>query len=115
MEKKRALLNVSLAFAVLFSILFQSLHSLEHLVEQLTTEICEHAHSDSKAEFTHEHHKFDHCAICDFTFSSFVGTTSYQCSAILSRIEVPYFSFYCELPISFSGCSYSLRGPPFIV
>lgn len=104
-------MNLVFAIAVLFSILFQSLHSFEHLEKEFSEKQCHHQYH-SPSEITHQHHNFDHCFVCEFTFASFIApeTYSYPSHSVLRTI--PYFFTATETPESFSGCSYSLRGPP---
>ena len=115
MKKKFAFLNVMLMIAVLFSMLFQSLHSFEHLAKQLAEKKCLHEYNSSH-EITHQHHNFDHCFVCEFTFASFISpeTRSYKLHSEYSK--TPRFFTLTETPKHFSGSSYFLRGPPaFIV
>lgn len=101
--------------AVLFSMLLQSVHSFEHLSKLFSEEKCHHKYT-GKDEITHQHHPFDHCFVCEFTFSSFLEaqTLSFQSHSI-SR-EIPYFFTSTQTTERFSGSAYSLRGPPkFIV
>jgi hypothetical protein len=57
---------------VLFSILFQSLHTYEHFKAIASTE-CHHKYSHGEPEITHQHHNFDDCKVCHFTFGSYVS------------------------------------------
>ncbi|MFI0492139.1 MAG: hypothetical protein ACH345_11650, partial [Flavobacterium sp.] len=74
MKKKLILINFTLMIVVLFSILFQSFHSYEHLAKELSQEICHHKYNLHKTEFTHQHNNFEHCSICEFTFSNYIPT-----------------------------------------
>jgi len=112
MKKNKLILSLSLVVTVLFSILFQSLHSYEHVVKQLSEEHCDHKYNVSGTEITHQHHKADHCDLCQFAFGNYIFPKdfSYQlCSCI---DEIPYFFTESETFISFPGSLYSLRGPP---
>lgn len=116
MKKKQSIINFSLMIAVLFSILFQSFHSYEHLAKQLSQELCHHKYNLHKTEFTHQHHNFDSCFVCDFTLSSFVSAETFLYTLQFAHTEIPHFFTANETPKRFSGSSYLLRGPPnFIV
>ena len=94
---------------VLFAILFQSLHSYEHILEDKAT----FTHLDSSKKDVHANdHNHEKCFVCEFTFSSFVGTefTSFQFKQSFEAIA--YSFFYNETPSFFSGSQSSLRGPP---
>lgn len=95
--------------AVLFAILFQSLHSYEHILEDEFT--ITHTNSSQKDLHANDHHH-GKCFVCEFTFSTFIGTefASFQFKPSFEAIE--YSFFYNEIPTIFSGKSTSLRGPP---
>ena len=111
MKKKKLIINLSLAIAVLFSMLFQSYHSYEHLAKQLSQKECHHKYNSS-SEITHQHHNLEHCYVCEFSFGSYISpdTFSYQLNA--DYLEIPYFLTVNEAVIPFSGSLYSHRGPP---
>ena len=100
---------------VISAILLQSFHSFHHLEQFVTEKHCHHKYALNKTEIGHAHEGFDHCFICEFTFSSSVDVTS---------VVMPkeYNLFYNKLSflltsenISFySGSSFSLRGPPIV-
>lgn len=115
MRKKLVGLNWVLTLAVLFSILFQSIDSYGHFAKLRTEKHCLHEyHSD--AEITHQHHHLDHCFVCDFTFSSFISPETFSFKPLLTYPKKTSLRHVNELIVSFSGSSYSLRGPPnFIV
>lgn len=115
MKNKIVITNVFLMMSVLFAILFQSFDSYKHLEEQFSEIQCHHKHQGSNSEITHQHHNFDHCAVCDFTFSNFIAAENYFYCLRFSHSETPYFSTDSETPSRFSGSSYSLRGPPFSI
>ena len=111
MKKKKLIINLSLAIAVLFSMLFQSYHSYEHLAKQLSQKECHHKYNSS-SEITHQHHNLEHGDVCEFSFGSYISpdTFSYQLNA--DYLEIPYFLTVNEAVIPFSGSLYSHRGPP---
>lgn len=95
--------------AVLFAILFQSLHSYEHILDKKST----FAHSDTSKKDVHTNdHNHEKCFVCEFTFSTFIGTefTAFQFKQSFEAIA--YSFFYNEAPSFFSGSHSSLRGPP---
>ena len=112
MKSNKLILSLSLVFTVLFSILFQSLHTYEHISKQLSEKHCEHQYNVSGTEITHEHHNIDHCYVCHFTLGSYITPTNLSYQLYSSNAEIPYFSIDQKIVITFSGSSYSLRGPP---
>ena len=100
---------------VISAILLQSFHSFHHLEQFVTEKHCHHKYALNKTEIGHAHESFDHCFVCEFTFSSSVD---------LAAVVMPkeYNLFYNKLSflltsknISFySGCPFSLRGPPIV-
>lgn len=100
---------------ILAAILLQSFHSFHHLEQFVAEKHCNHKYAQNKTEIGHSHTDFDHCFVCEFTFSS---------SAALAALVMPkeYNLFYNKLsflPTSenipfYSGCSFSLRGPPLV-
>jgi hypothetical protein len=111
MKKKLVLLNWALTVAVLFSILFQSVDSYGHLATQRTEKQCHHKHN-SNAEITHQHHKFDHCFVCEFTFSSFISPETFAFQTQIIHQEKPFLLSVNKVFVPFFGSSHSLRGPP---
>jgi hypothetical protein len=112
MKKRIAIANFGLMLAVLFAMLFQSLHSFEHIAAEFTEEHCYHEYGATKTEITHQHHKADHCIICDFSFSNFIPAEAFAFRPVFFQQQIPYFATVPEVPFSFSGSVYSLRGPP---
>ncbi len=116
MKKKLVIFNYSLLTAVLFAILFQSVHSFEHIVKQLTTKHCDHKYNRDVTEFTHSHNDFDHCFVCEYSFSNYTPTAFYSFE-FYNVVSDTVRSFgFGENCIVFSVSTVSLRGPPsFIV
>lgn len=113
MKKKQLLLSLSLAMTVLFSILFQSLHTYGHLATQFSQTECHHKHNvKHSAEITHQHHSFDDCKVCHFSFGSYVTPLQFAYKLYDNYKAIPYFSGERQKVISFSGSLYALRGPP---
>jgi len=94
---------------VLFAILFQSLHSYEHILKEESTF---KQFDPTKKDVHANDHNHEKCFVCEFTFSSFIGTefTSFQFKQSFEAIA--YSFFYNETPSFFSGSQSSLRGPP---
>lgn len=115
MKRKQLILPFTLALTVLFSILLQSLHSYEHLGKQLSYKICVHDHSKNKAEITHQHQVFEHCAVCQFAFGSFLHAKVTAYHFFSGFQSIPFFDLKKEEIISFSGSLYAHRGPPSFV
>ncbi|WP_313806588.1 hypothetical protein [Flavobacterium sp.] len=96
--------------------MFQSVHSYEHLVQQFTEEHCDHKYDFSQTEFTHSHHDFDDCFVCEFSFSNYIPFEFFSFNFRSVHNTTESISFFVESPIVFSGSFFSLRGPPaFIV
>ncbi|MCD0464112.1 hypothetical protein [Flavobacterium sp. ENC] len=112
MKKKQLILSVSLALTVLFSILFQSIHSYEHIVKQLSEKQCHHDYSDPSGEITHQHHNYDLCYVCHFSFGSYLVPEEFSFDFHTSHKEIPYFFALSEKIFPFSESAYLLRGPP---
>jgi hypothetical protein len=111
MKKNKLIISLSLAIAVLFSILFQSIHTYGHLEKQLSQKQCHHKYSSS-SEITHQHHNFDHCNVCEFSFGSYISPKQFPYQLYSTYKQIPYFIGAKETVLSFSGSLYSLRGPP---
>lgn len=111
MKKRLSLINSVLATAVLFSMLVQSLHSFEHLSKLFSEKECHHKYT-GKTEVSHQHHPFDECFVCEFTLSAFVHPALYAFSFPVIENHLPVLNRTAESIISFSGITYSLRGPP---
>ncbi len=101
-----------LMVAVLFSMLLQSVHSFEHLSKQFSHKQCHHKYT-GQTEISHQHHPFDHCFVCEFTFSNFITPDTFSYNLHFTTGLMPYcFSVPTEIILSYPGSSYSLRGPP---
>jgi hypothetical protein len=115
MKKKQLIISLSLAVTVLFSILFQSLHTYEHFIKQFSSTECHHKYSHGEPEITHQHHNFDDCKVCHFTFGSYVSPEVFAYSLQTNYKQTPYFFEKGKIFISFPGSLYSLRGPPSVI
>lgn len=115
MKKRLVIVNVFLALAVLFAMLFQSVHSYEHLAQQLSEKKCHHQYS-SKHEITHQHHNLEHCYVCDFKMSQFVGEPIFIFKSQNPIIHSGY-TFFKSRTITefFKGSLFVLRGPPVFI
>ena len=111
MKKRFAIINSVLMAAVLFSMLLQSLHSFEHLSELFARKECHHKYS-GQTELSHQHHPFDDCFVCEFTFSAFISPPHFHYPLHFAQGFIPYRFVQTETVFSFPGSSYSLRGPP---
>jgi hypothetical protein len=99
---------------VLFTMLLQSVHSFGHIQELFTEKECHHKYSGD-VEISHQHHPFDHCFACEFTFSSYVSPEIHFFQSITENNFTPYFSFYTKkISLQFEGSSIALRGPPVV-
>ena len=114
MKRFFAIINLVLSITVLFSILCKSVHSYEHIFEQLSQKKCNHQQL-SGTQITHDHHGFDHCFVCEFTFSNFTSSGFFTFDFIKSvaRFQTnPFIS--SEKIYVFSANFFSLRAPPII-
>lgn len=103
---------MSLVTVVLFTMLGQSIHSFGHLHQLFSEKECHHKYT-GQTEISHQHHPFDHCFICEFTFSGYVTPEIYVFEIVTKDNFTPYFSFYSkEFLLQFKGSLFSLRGPP---
>lgn len=115
MKKRQFITSVSLALMVLFSILFQSIHSYEHIVKQLSEKQCHHDYNDPSGEITHQHHDYETCFVCHFTFGSYVVPDQAAFQFHILNKEIPYFFTLSERVFSISESLYLLRGPPAVL
>ena len=114
MKKSLTNLCFGLSVVILFSILFQSVHSYEHLAKQLSEKKCHHNHV-SDHEITHEHHKFEQCFVCDFSFSNYISSDIFDFKLnekfVFSTLT---FTKSKEITQYFKGSLFALRAPPMI-
>ncbi|WP_353082840.1 hypothetical protein [Flavobacterium sp.] len=113
MKSKYALISMIFGLAIVFAITLQSVHSYDHITRAFSEKQCHHKYAANKTEIGHSHHDSDHCFVCEFTLSS--------CSQIiLEDYFLKTHSFFKKVTFFhstenisfFSGCIYSLRGPP---
>lgn len=100
---------------VLFSILFQSLHTYEHFVTQFSKTECHHKYNVTQTEITHQHHNFEDCKVCHFTFGSYVSPAQFAYKLHPNYQLIPYFFEKGVAVFPFSGSLYSHRGPPTLI
>lgn len=112
MKKKQLLISISLAVTVLFAILLQSFHTYGHFVKQFLQTECHHKYNGTNPEITHQHHNFDDCKVCHFTFGSYISPIEFANKLNTNYAALPYFLESGDAIISFSGSLYSHRGPP---
>jgi hypothetical protein len=117
MVKTCKFISLFFGLAVLFAIVLQSAHSFSHLEKEFTTKECHHKYAKNKTELTHAHHNFDHCFVCEFTFSTSIRSDFPAFNFKKAQIPVSYSFFYSkEITQSFRGSLFALRAPPsFIV
>ncbi len=97
---------------VLFSIFFQSLHTYVHFVEQFAQTECHHKYNVTHTEITHQHHAFEQCTVCHFSFGSYVSPEVFTYKVYTNYKLIPYFFSASKKDVLFSGSLYSHRGPP---
>ena len=97
----------------LFALLLQSGHSFVHLEEELDQKQCHHKYAKNKTEFTHAHHKLDHCFVCEFAFSSALKSEVTSFRVVKEAIPVSYSYFHSrQITQAFRGSLFALRAPP---
>ena len=97
---------------VLLSILFQYGHSYEHAAQQLSEKKCYHKYNSSQ-EITHQHKDLEHCLICNFRLSAYVGPNI----SVFEFKKIIFPSGYNvlnsrEITQFFKGSLFALRAPP---
>lgn len=113
MQTKKLLISISLAITILFSIGLQLLHSYEHHAKQFADKECHHKKNTfGEPEITHQHHSFDDCKVCHFSFGSYVSPKAFAYRLISNYKQVPYFDHAQEKIYIFSGSMCAHRGPP---
>ena len=117
MKKKYTVISLFFGLLVMFALLLQSMHSIHHLEEAFVEKKCHHDYSKSNAEITHSHHHFDHCFVCEFTFSTAVNTAFFSFEYKNPEVATSYSFFHSrEITQFFKGSRFALRAPPtFIV
>ena len=112
MKRRFVIVNLMLIVVVLFSMLLQSLHSFEHLAKLFSEKECHH-HYSQKTEINHQHHPFDHCFVCEFTFGSYLETAFFSLkNRITVTISQQYTFLYKHTSQFFKGSLFALRAPP---
>lgn len=113
MKGKYSVISLFFGLAILFAILLQSLHSYHHIEVALSEKHCNHKYAVNKTEISHSHHDSDHCFVCEFTlnYSSQLRLEDYFLTAHSYFRKVTFFHSAENISF-FSGCIYSLRGPP---
>jgi hypothetical protein len=112
MKNKKVIIGLFLSLAVLFSILFQGFHNYEHFLKLLAQKECHHKYNVTNTEITHQHHKYDQCDVCQFTFGSYISPEIFTFQFHTNYKFAPHLFEKSELVILFSGSLYALRGPP---
>lgn len=117
MNIKLKIANFFLLLLFLLATTLQSFDAIHHFREEAKIEKCYHKYSKNKTEISHAHHQFEHCKICDFTFSTFTYNSIVKFSFKKPEIHQEYSFFHSkEITQFFKGSLFSLRAPPcFIV
>ncbi len=97
--------------AVLFTMLGQSIHSFSHLHQLFSEKECHHKYT-GQTEISHQHHPFDHCFVCEFTFGTFLSPNYFRLQ--LHPDFTPTFQLFgkFDLVIVLLNNQNFLRGPP---
>lgn len=116
MNKKNSILGFVFGGLILLALLLQSFHTTSHLVTLLSEKECHHKYHSNTTEFGHAHHDFDHCFVCEFTFST--SLKSDFCVFEFKKID--FFSGYAvsrskEIVNHFKGSLFALRAPPIFI
>lgn len=102
---------------VLAAVLLQSIHAIHHIDESFKEKKCHHIYAKNKTEITHSHNNFEHCFVCEFTFSNSVTSDFFTFQYKKSTFLTSYSCFHSkEITQFFKGSLFALRAPPsFIV
>ena len=111
MKQKQFLIRFFFALALLGSLVVQSFHGLEHLEKQFAEKACAHKQLNS-SELTHQHKGFEQCLVCAISFQSGIISAKFQYQIATTPEVAKHYFFNFPTVISFSGSTYSLRGPP---
>ena len=113
MKRKDSILSMLFGLAILFAITLQSVHSYDHIQKAFSEKQCHHKYAANKTEIGHSHHDSDHCFACEFTLSSYsqIKLEDYFLNPHSFYKKATFF-LSAENISFFSGCLYSLRGPP---
>ncbi len=113
MNKKNSILGFVFGVFVLLALFLQSFHSTSHLVTLLSEKECQHKYNLNKTEFGHAHHDFDHCFVCEFTFSTSLksdfSSFDFKKTAFFNSYSVAHSK---EIINHFKGSLFALRAPP---
>ncbi len=113
--KKRAILYAwSLILSLGFATVFQSVHEVSHgIISQ--AELCHHKYGSSNHEITHQHHNYDNCKVCAFSFTQVAWfDLNFQTVFIKNNCDKSAVKLLTEV-VSTRLPSKFLRGPPQIV
>lgn len=116
MKNRITIVSLSFSIMVMAAIFLQSLHSFHHLEKFLSEKHCHHKYAKNKTVINHQHHDFDHCFVCEFTFSNSIKSDFLSFN--FKKVEIPFpISFFQSKGIieSFRGSLFALRAPPFVV
>lgn len=116
MNNKNSILGFVFGAFILLALLLQSFHSTSHLVTLLSEKECHHKYHLNKTEFGHAHHDFDHCFVCEFTFSTSLKSDFFS----FDFQKTDFFSSYSislskEIIHHFEGSLFALRAPPYFI
>jgi hypothetical protein len=117
MKKRNAFLSLFFGTIVLAALLLQSIHAIHHIDASFKEKKCHHIYAKNKTEITHSHHNFEHCFVCEFTFSHSITADFYSFQYKKSTFLTSYsYSYSKEITPFFKGSLFALRAPPnFIV
>jgi hypothetical protein len=116
MKKMLKIRSLLFGITVLFALMLQSAHSFHHLEDFLTEKHCNHKYSNNKADISHAHSNFEHCFVCEFTFSNSIKSDFFTFKYNKSIHSVSYFHFFTkEIVNHFKGSLFALRAPPICI
>ena len=113
MKKIIKIRSLLFGITVLFALLLQSAHSFHHLKDFLTEKHCNHKYTNNKADVSHSHSNFEHCFVCEFTFSNSLKSYffSFKFNKTLLPVSISHY-FSREIVNHFKGSLFALRAPP---
>ena len=113
MKKRNVVLSLFLGWIVVAALLLQSMHAIHHIEESIKEKKCPHIYAKNATEITHSHTNFEHCFVCEFTFSTPIKTSFFLFEFKKIGVATSYTFFHSrEITQYFKGSLFALRAPP---
>tara|TARA_B110000503_G_scaffold135319_1_gene215687 strand:+ start:9293 stop:9628 length:336 start_codon:yes stop_codon:yes gene_type:complete len=108
LKKKIAIVNLGLVMVLIFALCYQSLHVFSHAKYNDFDLDSSKSNKNISLKIVEK----QHCAVCDFTFASFLSPAFFTFKFIPFYQTLRHLISIPENVIAFGGSLYSLRGPP---